>query len=278
MPNSPHLGEIVLQQEAREISVVHMRYAPGLRLANHAHDRTCFAWVQSGGQVESFGLRAFQLGARHVLFRPAGEAHRDRFLSVETSCVIIEVSANWLRLIDGFGRVPSEPLISTSPQTSRLAANLYIQAQQKDAPAGLAIEGLSYALAAEFLRESMREEGHYAPRWLRRLHERLSENPCGCFSLGDLATSAGVHPVHLSRQFRRYYGEPLWEFLRRRRVEIGAQRILNEEGTLCEIAHGLGFPEQAQFTRTFKRFMGLTPSDFKRTNGVRKATSALKLR
>jgi len=69
--------------------------------------------------------------------------------------------------------------------------------------------------------------------------------------------------VHLSRQFRRYYSEPLWEFLRRRRVEVAAQKISGEDGTLCEIAHGLGFSEQAHFTRPFKRFMGITPSEFR---------------
>lgn len=277
MLNSPHVGEVTLQQHALGISVVHMRYPPGLRLADHAHDSACFAWVQSGAQVETFGNRPFQLHARQVLFRPAGESHRDHFLSVETSCVIIEVSDNWLKLVDNFGRIPSEPFISTSPQTSRLAADLYVQAQQKDAAVGLAIEGLSYALAAEFLRASMREEGDYPPRWLRKLYEQLAENPCGRFSLADLATSTGVHPVHLSRQFKRYYGEPLWEFLRRRRIEIGAQRILSEQATLCEIAHGLGFPDQAQFTRTFKRFMGVRPSDFRRDNAVGGVEGSLKM-
>jgi AraC family transcriptional regulator len=200
-----------------------------------------------------------------VLFRPAGEKHSDRFLSVETSCVIIEVSDVWLKRIDSFGRMKTEPCLSSSPQTSRLAADLYIQSLYDDAAAGLAMEGLTYALAAEFLREGVSAEGNsYPPRWLRRLREELSENPGCCFTLSDLAESAGVHPVHLSRQFRRYYGEPLWEFLRRRRVEIGAQRILSERGTLCEIAHSLGFSEQAHFTRTFRRFMGVTPSEFRR--------------
>ena len=164
--------------------------------------------------------------------------------------------------------------VSINPQMSRLAADLYVQAQQKDAAAPLAIEGLSYALGAELIRESMRKEGAYPPPWLRRLHEQLSENPCGSFTLRGLAASAGIHPVHLSRQFKRYYGEPLWDFLRRRRVEIGAQRILSGCETLCEIAYSLGFSEHAHFTRTFRRFMGVTPSEFRLRQRNLRARSA----
>jgi AraC family transcriptional regulator len=257
--NSPHLGRITLQEHASGISLVHLRYAPGVRLAAHAHEKACFVWIQTGAYAEAFGARVFQLGARQVLFRPAGEKHSDRFSSIETSCVIIEVSETWLNLVRQCGQLRTDPVVSINPQMSRLVADLYVQAQQKDAAAPLAIEGLSYALGAELIRESMRKEGAYPPPWLRRLHEQLSENPCGSFTLRGIAASAGIHPVHLSRQFKRYYGEPLWDFLRRRRVEIGAQRILSGCETLCEIAYSLGFSEHAHFTRTFRRFMGSPP-------------------
>ena len=187
--------------------------------------------------------------------------HRPR--ATDASGVIIEVSETWLNLVRECGQLRTDPFVSINPQMGRLAADLYVQAQQKDAAAPLAIEGLSYALGAELIRESMRKEGAYPPPWLRRLHEQLSENPCGSFTLRGLAASVGIHPVHLSRQFKRYYGEPLWDFLRRRRVEIGAQRILSGCETLCEIAYSLGFSEHAHFTRTFRRFMGVTPSEFR---------------
>jgi len=212
------------------------------------------------------------------LFRPAGEKHSDQFSSVETSCVIIEVSEAWLDLVREYGRLRSDPFVSISPQIRRLAADLYVQAQQKDTAAPLAMAGLSYALGAEFVRESIPKEGAHPPPWLRQLHELLSENPCGKFALADLATLVGIHPVHVSRQFKRYYGEPLWDYLRRRRIEIGAQKVLSGWGTLCEIAHSLGFSDHAQFTRTFKRFMGVTPSEFRFRQRSTQSERRLRLR
>ena len=276
--NSPHLGKITLQERAGGISLVHLRYAPGVRLAAHTHEKACFVWIQNGGYAETFGTRVFQLRARQVLFRPAGEKHSDQFSSVETSCVIVEVSETWLDLVRECGRLRSDPFVSISPQMCRLAADLYVQAQQKDTAAPLAMEGLSYALGAELVRESMPKEGAHPPAWLRQLHELLSENPCGKFALADLATLVGIHPVHVSRQFKRYYGEPLWDYLRRRRIEIGAQKLLSGWGTLCEIAHSLGFADHAQFTRTFKRFMGVTPSEFRLRQRSAQSEKRLKLR
>jgi AraC family transcriptional regulator len=276
--NSPHLGKITLQERAGEISLVHLRYAPGVRLSAHTHEKASFVWIQNGGYAETFGARSFQLRARQVLFRPAGEKHSDQFSSVETSCVIIEVSEPWMDLVRECGRLRSDPFVSIRPQMCRLVADLYVQAQQKDAAAPLAMEGLSYALGAELVRESMPREGAYPPPWLRQLHERLSENPCGQFALADIATGVGIHPVHVSRQFKRYYGEPLWDYLRRRRIEIGSQKLISGTGTLCEIAHSLGFSDHSQFTRTFKRFMGVTPSEFRLRQRSAQTERRLKLR
>jgi len=64
--NSPHLGKITLQERAGGISLVHLRYAPGVRLAAHTHEKACFVWIQSGGYAETFGTRVFQLRASRM--------------------------------------------------------------------------------------------------------------------------------------------------------------------------------------------------------------------
>ncbi len=132
MLSSPHLGKITLDEQTGGISLLHVHYAPGVRLAAHAHERACFVWIQSGAYAEAFGSRIFQLRARQVLFRPAGETHTDQFSSNETSCLIVEVSEQWLNLVRDCGRIRSDPFLSTSPQMGRLAADIYFQAQKKD--------------------------------------------------------------------------------------------------------------------------------------------------
>jgi len=85
IPNSPHRGKITLREQTGGISLLHVRYAPSVRLATHAHEKACFVWIQSGAYAENFGARVFQLRARQVLFRPAGEKHGDQFFPVHLS-------------------------------------------------------------------------------------------------------------------------------------------------------------------------------------------------
>jgi AraC family transcriptional regulator len=253
----------MLKEQAGAITLTSVRYAANVRLPRHAHEKACFALIQCGGYTETFGSRRFLLQAGKVLFRPAGEEHVDEFAAAETSCLLVEVTNEWLNRIREYGPIEDAPLLSRGPQMAQLAAGLHVQAQQKDTAAQLAIEGLSYALGAELVRQSVPRQTSYPPRWLRQIHQQLSENPCGKFDLSELAAQVGIHPAHVSRQFRRFYGQNLWEFLRRRRIEIGADRILSGEGTLGEIAGSIGFPDQSQFTRAFREIMGMTPSDYR---------------
>lgn len=263
--STPHSGEVTSREQSGPITLTRVQYSPGTRLRNHAHDKACFALIQCGGYVEAFGSRRFSLLAGNVLFRPAGEEHVDEFCTAYTRCLLVEVTSEWLDRIREFGPFQNGPALSRGPQMAQIATALHIQAEQKDAAAALAIEGLSYELGAELLRQSVPKQINYPPRWLRQVHAQLSEDPSNKFDLRELAAQVGIHPVHLSRQFRRFYGLNLGDFLRKRRVELSADRILRGDGTLGEIAASLGFPNQSQFTRAFHNIMGLTPSDYKHT-------------
>jgi AraC family transcriptional regulator len=263
MSTTPHLGHITLKERAGAITLTRVHYAPGALLPKHAHDKACFALIQAGGYTESFGARRFLLRAGTVLFRPAHEEHVDEFVDAETSCLLVEVNGDWLNRVAEYGPIKNEPLVSRGPRMALLAADICVQAECNDTAATLAIEGLSYALGAELLRQSTPKDFNYPPRWLRQVHQRLSEDPCNKFELGEIAAQVDIHPHHVSRQFRRFYGENLWEFVRRRRIEVGANRIVQKYGTLGEIAESVGFTDQSQFTRAFREIMGMTPSTFR---------------
>lgn len=261
-----HSGEVTFREQSGFITLTRVHYSPSTRLRNHAHEKACFALIQCGGYVEAFGSRRFSLLAGNVLFRPAGEEHVDEFCTANTRCLLVEVTNEWLDRIREFGPLQNVPALSRGPRMAQLTTALHMQVEQNDAAAALAIEGLSYELGAELLRQSVPKQINYPPRWLRQVHAQLSEDPSNKFHLTDIAAQVGIHPVHLSRQFRRFYGINLGDFLRKRRVELSADRILRDEGTFGEIAVSLGFPDQSQFTRAFRKIMGVTPSEYKHTH------------
>ena len=76
------------------------------------------------------------------------------------------------------------------------------------------------------LRGVRRVDEKRAPGWLRRVEERLRATYGEPPALGDLAREAGVHPVHLSRTYRRFRGEGIGDFVRRCRVAEAARHIM----------------------------------------------------
>ena len=81
---------------------------------------------------------------------------------------------------------------------------------------------------------------------------------------GTVAALAGVSPYHFARQFRAATGLPPHQYVIMRRVERAKQ--LMSEGldlSLAEVAAHAGFSDQSQFSRHFKRLVGITPGQFR---------------
>jgi AraC family transcriptional regulator len=92
------------------------------------------------------------------------------------------------------------------------------------------------------------------------LHARYTQPP----GVVQVADEVGVHPLHLARVFRRTYGCSVGEYVRRLRVEFACRELTRGGRSLAAIALEAGFCDQSQFCHTFKRHVGITPSQFRR--------------
>jgi AraC family transcriptional regulator len=103
------------------------------------------------------------------------------------------------------------------------------------------------------------------PSWVndvcRIIEARFSE-PC---RLGTLADELDLHRVHLATTFRRVTGYSVGDYVRQCRLRCARARLHDVRASLSSIALDAGFSDQSHFTRTFKRFVGMTPTEFRRT-------------
>jgi transcriptional regulator GlxA family with amidase domain len=82
-------------------------------------------------------------------------------------------------------------------------------------------------------------------------------------TLDRLAEAAGVSPSSLGRRFREEMDTTPWRYVLRRRVEKAKELLRETDRSLAAIALDTGFYDQPHFTRTFKRFEGQTPGDYR---------------
>jgi AraC family transcriptional regulator len=79
--------------------------------------------------------------------------------------------------------------------------------------------------------------------------------------LDELAAVANFSPFHFHRLFTAWCGETLGDYLRRRRVETAAQRLIGQPRlSVLETALDVGFGSGEAFSRAFRQHFGVSPS------------------
>jgi AraC family transcriptional regulator len=101
------------------------------------------------------------------------------------------------------------------------------------------------------------------PRWLRQVKELIGGNFAARLSLSQIAAEVGLNPVYLSAAFRKHCGCTIGDYIRRVRVEHASRELAHGDAPLADIGLSVGFSDQAHFSRTFKRFTGMTPAQFR---------------
>ncbi len=80
-----------------------------------------------------------------------------------------------------------------------------------------------------------------------------------------IASACATSEFHFSRQFSRRQGESVMAYVRGRRLDAAACRLIAEPAaTLIDIALHCQFESQAAFTRAFTRAFGIAPTQFRK--------------
>ena len=252
---------------SRKISEAHFTeslYRKNLHMPVHSHRVPSVSIVLKGGYLETIDKKACIREKGTVVFHAFDESHEVNFFDKPTQILRIKPALNWLNREKSLTEVFDAPSEFQNWKIGCIATRLYIEYHKNDEFASLAIQGLLLELLAEAGRFSSRQTGSdEEPKWLKRVKEMLREEFDSKMSLDDLAACAGVHPVYLSREFRRRLNCTIGEFVRNLRVEKACHLLTRSDKSISEIANSIGFYDQSHFTNTFKHLTGITPAEYR---------------
>lgn len=251
--------------------VTHAVFPARERLHPHLHDRTCVATTLRGGFDSRMVARSHWSRRSMLLTEPAGERHDNLFGSSGAQVLVVQPDGNRAELLQPFARLLDSINHFADLRIGQLADRLRLEIERPDAITPLAVEALGLELLATAARSfGSRQAFGAPPRWLVRVRDCLNDSFEDALTLADLAGLAGVHPGHLTRMFRRYYGCSIGAYQRSVRLEWAARQLVTRADPLARIAASAGFADQSHFTRTFKRRFACTPGEYRaRTAGTR---------
>ncbi|WP_340022012.1 AraC family transcriptional regulator [Paenibacillus sp. FSL K6-1096] len=94
-------------------------------------------------------------------------------------------------------------------------------------------------------------------------------------SLDSISRQFYISPYYLSHQFRTVTGFTLTEYIQITRVRKAQQLLLHTRQRISDIAEQCGFNSFSQFNRSFNKQSGMSPSAFRKAQGVSDGGSSL---
>jgi AraC-like DNA-binding protein len=104
-------------------------------------------------------------------------------------------------------------------------------------------------------------------RHLLRARDLADRDYAEALDLDALARAAHVSSRHFSRSFRRTFGETPYQYLLTRRLERATHLLRTTDLSVTEICLEVGFTSVGSFTTTFRRRLGVSPTQYRRANG-----------
>jgi AraC family transcriptional regulator len=208
-------------------------------------------------------------------FVPAGH----RFYGWETPRVLTRVTYFYLDLQDRLFH-PESGIISPtiSPRLFFFdqaiwdtALKLKAEVGNSDPSSRQYVEALSLVLMHELIRLEQTTSGAAGPlrgglpaRQQKRLAEFIDEHLAEEISLATLAGLVDLSLFHFARAFKQSFGVPPHRYHMDRRMDRARSLLRRSTLSVTQIGSQIGFRETSSFTRAYRRFAGVTPSNYRR--------------
>ncbi len=98
---------------------------------------------------------------------------------------------------------------------------------------------------------------------VKRVIELMQEDPSRSFTLGKMAESVNLSPPYFCFLFKTITGVPPAKYLKSLRMQQAASLLTTTFLSVKEIVRRVGLTDESHFVRDFKRFYGVTPSEYR---------------
>jgi AraC family transcriptional regulator len=140
---------------------------------------------------------------------------------------------------------------------------------------GIYAESLALALSSHILRKYVKPgfgERNSPGLNGRQLHlglEFIRENLDKDLSLAEMAATVTMSKYHFAKSFKQAMGIAPHRYLVRLRIEKARKLLIQDSQSVDEIASSVGYFDRAHFAEQFRRYTGMSPTEYRRLRSAR---------
>lgn len=102
---------------------------------------------------------------------------------------------------------------------------------------------------------------------IRAIHDFVTENIQEHYTMEELAKQFQISLTGMKNCFKATYGDSMYSYFRRYRMNVAATMLRQDtEKGIAEIAGLVGYESPGKFSTAFRKVMGLTPIEYRRTS------------
>lgn len=247
---------LAFQGTDRPVGALAKDYPDGHVVRPHSHRRAQLMYASAGILEVRTDASFWVIPPQRALWIPRDVTHEVRMRGkVEMRTIYVDVDRC------GF-RAPEAPVLI---RVSALLRELILRAMtlgENWSPDGR--DGLVMALLLEEIEWKSDSPLHLqVPRdaRLRKIFDTYLSMPANPRSLQDWAVEVGASSRTLERRFMTEFGLPFREWRQHMRL-LGALPLLGAGRPITQVALEVGYETPSAFSTMFRRFMGVTPSDY----------------
>jgi AraC family transcriptional regulator len=229
----------------------------------HYHDNAYFTFILQGDVIEGNKKEVYNCSAGSLLFHNWHDPHYNIKPKGFTRGFHIEIDKQWFDDVALPGNDLHGSFAVDDPDIKLLFYSLFKESKVDDALTALSAEALLLQVLSKMQNDRARLQNK-APLWVDKLRCFLADDVAHKFTLVELSTIAQIHPVHLSRDFSRYFGCNLGEYIRKLRIARAFTLLPDQNLSLTDIALSCGFADQSHFLRSFKSLKQVKPTVYRK--------------
>ena len=213
--------------------------------------------ILKGGNLESRKKEDRQVTPGKIMAYNQGEIHRNRFTAFPSKNLNLELKEDFFTKNElSFHHLNTSSTCQTEAYlelikiyNELLIADVYTK------------DTIQASLTSLFTPTPI---SSHKPVWVDQLKEIIEDRYNEFVSLEEFSQVLNVHPVTISKYFKKYFHESLGGYMRKVKVQRALHYLFHTQMPITEIAYASGFSDHSHMIRVFKLYLGSSPKKIRK--------------